>query len=121
MEATPHDIASFSVLRLDASALDDANDIAHEAGGYRALLAAPSGSAASRSVRLSGASTPYDFIVVEYDAASRPFTRAWARHADLADAVAYTFFAETPAAFPARSFPLEALQPRAGVEAGSRR
>ncbi|MFC9559958.1 hypothetical protein [Agromyces sp. NPDC056965] len=118
MYATSDTVASFSVLRLAASALDDidpAVPVADGVDGYLALLAAPSGAVAARGIRIADASAPYDFIVVEHVGAGGPYTRAWVRHHDVDGAVSYSFFTETPAPFPLRSYPLDALQPREGA------
>ncbi|MGH3704148.1 MAG: hypothetical protein ACRDT9_05920 [Agromyces sp.] len=120
MYATSDTVASFSVLRLAASALDDVDPRVAVGGtghsdGYLALLAAPSGAVAARSIRIADASAPYDFIVVEHVGADSPYTRAWVRHHDVDGAVSYSFFTETPAPFPLRSYPLDALQPREGA------
>jgi hypothetical protein len=115
MYASSDSVASFSVLRLEASALDDVETGAGETAGYLAQLASPSGVAAARGIRITDASSPYDFIVVEYRDTPIPYTRAWVRHLELDDAVSYSFFTETPAPFPLRSFSLDALQPREAV------
>ena len=114
--ATSDSVTSFSVLRLAASALDGVDPaaaaFADRGDGYVALLAAPSGAVAPRSIRIADASSPYDFIVVEHVGSGGPYTRAWVRHYDLDGGVWYSFFTETPAPFPLRSYLLDALQPK---------
>ncbi|MFE6965467.1 hypothetical protein ACFVAJ_10150 [Agromyces sp. NPDC057679] len=117
MHASPDPRSSISVLRLESSELDEIEADAANAGDdsaagrYVALLAAPSGIAACRRARLAGGAFPPDVVVVQYRDGAEAYTRAWVRHGQVGDAVAYSFFTETPAPFPSRSYPIAAIQP----------
>ncbi|WP_350348877.1 hypothetical protein ABIQ69_02770 [Agromyces sp. G08B096] len=97
---------TFRVLRVSAAAALAAG------GGIRAALRHPGGAADLHLDLPADPEGPADFIVIESGNGRAASTRAWVRQGGTDVEPMYDFFAATPAQFPARSFPLAALQPR---------